>query len=382
MKKILLVDTNRAAMPIYDALIRGGNEVWVVGSQPSEPLAKRCPKFTTLDYSNRNALADFIQKNKFDFLVPGCTDVSYQACADVNGGRFPGIDQVAVTQSIHTKDQFRIVAKTLGISVPRVFAEDPKPDAEKLIVKPVDSFSGRGVTILPSADLLSFQRAVEQAKKTSPTGKCIIEEFVEGQLFSYSAFIRQKKVVADFIVQEECVSDPFAVDTSRLSWEFPGPMRSSLCSSVENLASHLGLADGLVHTQFIARDGKYWILEITRRCPGDLYSLLVELSTGYPYAASYAAPFIGLKAALAGQISSANLVIRHTACPKEETQFLGLQFHEAVHLRLLVPLVTTGEILPAGTRGRAALMFLACHSKKEQDDLYARLRSRSLYDFR
>ena len=77
MQRTLLVDTNRAAYPIYQALCQLGHEVWVVGKNPGEPLAKLASNYFQLDYSDVDQLAAFVKEKSFDFLVPGCTDLSY-----------------------------------------------------------------------------------------------------------------------------------------------------------------------------------------------------------------------------------------------------------------------------------------------------------------
>ena len=87
-RRILLVDTNRASYTIYSSLVAGGHEVWVVGGNPDEPLAKIAPNYAQLDYSDSSQLATLIAEKPFDFLVPGCTDVSYKSCDETSQGSF------------------------------------------------------------------------------------------------------------------------------------------------------------------------------------------------------------------------------------------------------------------------------------------------------
>jgi formate-dependent phosphoribosylglycinamide formyltransferase (GAR transformylase) len=378
--KVLLVDTNRAAVPIYQALLQGGHEVWVVGRNPSEPLAKICPRFVQMDYADTKQLLSLVKKHKFSSLVPGCTDISYRACAEVNRGRFKGIDLPEVVDLFQRKDFFRGLASSLGIPVAASWTlGNPVPNAG-IIIKPVDSFSGRGISILPKPSKNSFQKAVKWAKKNSARGAWLAEEFIPGQLFSYSAFIRKGRVAADFVVQENCVADPFAVDLSRVSHNFPASMRRLFKKDVETIAAHLSLCDGLVHAQLIVRGDRYWFIEITRRCPGDLYSLLVEYSTGFSYAGSYTGPFVGHK--LPKNLGQTKFVIRHTACPKTgDRPFWGISFREEVKMHHFIPLATLGERLPSGPLGRAALMFLAFPSQTKQTKSYDKLLQRKLYNF-
>ena len=75
MSRVLLVDTNRAAVPIYRALVEWGHDVWVVGGNPAEPLARMSGNYVEMDYSDRFLMRQLIDRENFDYLVPGCTDL-------------------------------------------------------------------------------------------------------------------------------------------------------------------------------------------------------------------------------------------------------------------------------------------------------------------
>lgn len=378
-RPILLVDTNRASYTIYSSLVAGGHEVWVVGGNPEEPLAKIAPHYVQLDYSDSSKLASLVDEKSFDFIVPGCTDVSYKSCAEVSQGRFPGIDSVEATQVINDKKEFRKVANGLGISVPRLVNFDEALGMESVIVKPVDSFSGRGIAILHKPGKEDLSKAFADACAMSKTGSAIIEEFVTGQLYSHSAFISGGQIVADFIVREDCTTNPFTVDTSCVEFGFPEPLLERLRKDALSLVRELNLVDGLMHTQFIRKDDRYWLIETTRRCPGDLYALLVEMSTGYPYGASYAAPFVGEKQEPKSKASRQKYIVRHTATSKHGESLWCFQFNRPVDLRFFVPLASAGDRIEASPYGRAGLFFLAAASKEEQESLYRHLLDGELY---
>jgi biotin carboxylase len=381
VKRTLLVDTNRAAVPIYRALCDLGHEVWVVGGRPTEPLAKLAANYVELDYSDADRLATLVDEKAFDYLVPGCTDVSYRVCAEINHGRFSGIDTPAHTRAINSKSELRKIATELGLSMPRVLSPEQAAATESVIVKPVDSFSGRGMTVLHGPGSREVNQAFEIAREASASGCAMAEEFIAGQLFSHSAFLWNGEVVADFIVQEDCTTNTFTVDTSRMATSFPVEMLESLRGSVRRLASSLHLANGLVHTQFIARGNRYWIIEMTRRCPGDLYSLLIEFSTGYPYAASYVAPFVGESPAPLSAAGGQERITRHTVTSKVGASVWGYRFTQSVDIRLFVPLATAGDFIDPSPDGRAGIFFFRSLSKDEQEDLYRKLLDGGLYVF-
>lgn len=378
-KRTLLVDTNRAAYTVYRALVSAGHDVWVVGANPDEPLARIVPNFIQLDYSNKDKLAAFVEEKSFDFIVPGCTDVSYKACADVSKGRFLGIDSVKATRALNDKSEFRKVASGLGISVPKLVNFDEALGMQAVIVKPVDSFSGRGIAILRRPEREVLPKAFAEACAMSKTGSAIIEEFVTGQLYSHSAFISGGRTVADFIVREDCTTNPFTVDTSCVEFDFPQPLLEGLRKDALSLVQELNLVDGLMHTQFIRKDDRYWLIETTRRCPGDLYALLIEMSTGYPYGASYAAPFVGGQQAPRSAAKLQERIVRHTATSRHGESLWGFQFKKPVDLRFFVPLAAAGDRIEPSPYGRAGLFFLAAASKGEQGSLYRNLLDGELY---
>ena len=386
MGRILLVDTNRGAYPIHQALHQKGHEVWVVGAKPEEPLAKLSPHYVQLDYSDSAKLSTFVEEKGFESIVPGCTDLSYKVCAEINNGRFPGIDILENVHKINQKHMFRRVARALGLHVPQELSVDDALNFESVIVKPVDSFSGHGVRVIHKPDLSTIESALVAARANSGSGQALIEEFVSGQLYSHSAFLGEGEILTDFFVREGCSNNPFAVDVSCLDENIPLHAKKVLRGQIEQLAKALNLVNGLVHTQFISQNKQIRIIEVTRRCPGDIYPVLIHLSTGYPYAASYIAPFLGSNVVDSlGNCNKSSHIIRHTVTVPDGASLWGLQFHRPVCIRLWVPLATAGDFLfrglQSGPARRAAIIFFRSESEAEHEVLYDELLAGTLYSF-
>ena len=380
MAKVLLVDTNFSSMPIYGALLRAGHEVYVVGGNPNDALAKISPKYYCLDYSNIDALRNFVHKEDINYLIPGCTDRSYESCVAVGQGYCTWLgDGPQAYAAINNKAIFKDVANRLGLPVPTVFSDPINCLIETaVIIKPVDSFSGKGMTILRQPDGVGLIAAMAYAKATSPTGKVIVEQFVEGQLYSHSAFLQNGIVVIDFIVQEDCTINPFAVDTSRLMNNGVDGLRSDLRDCIEALASYLGLVDGLLHTQFISNGREFWLIESTRRCPGDLYAQLIEMSSGFSYAEFYAAYFLG-KVTDTPSLRWSRSIVRHTISARKEQNITNLHFLRSIHMECYVPIKSVGDRLGVGSNGRVGIIFLREDASEKFDELYKIILQKELY---
>lgn len=379
MSNILLVDTNFSSGPIYQFLREAGYDVTVIGSNPGDVLAKSVESYINLDYSDVEKTKRVIVDRNIEYLVPGCNDQSYLVCAEINSdGRFPGIDSFATAEILNKKDKFRAFAAEQKLPTPQVLSEEEVGTRWPVIVKPVDAFSGRGVTIVRERNKDELTAALISARKASRTGVCIVEDYVEGQLYSHSAFVQDGKIVVDYVVEEHGTANPFVVDTSRVIYDFSELMLVSVRESIRLIINKLKLQDGLIHTQFISNGYEYWLIEVTRRCPGDLYSQLVELSTGFPYAENYARSFVGMPFRFQ-QNKIKQWVMRHTLTQSTEYTLGSIAFNLPIKIIKWVPVSKAGENLKASPFGRIAVMFSESTDEIDFKLLWDSALSRCLY---
>lgn len=380
MGKVLLVDTNISSSPIYDFLLRLGHDVAVIGGNPRDFLARTAKNYIQADYSEPETLAKVVSKHGFDFIVPGCNDRSYLACSRVNEkGVFFGLDSSTAAEMVNNKQLFRTFAIQNGLPVPSIYTAENFPLDRPLIVKPVDAFSGRGVSILSSPNGDSLARAVKFAKDASLASNCIIEEYVDGQLYSHSAFVQNGRVLVDFVVEEHGTANPFVVDTSRVIYDFQADMLAQVRSCIERMANLLQMVDGLVHTQFIVSGSRFWIIEVTRRCPGDLYSQLIELSTGIPYAELYARPFVDSSYPGIEVNGSPAWIMRHTISLQAASLIEGIHFTCPLLFEKIYPFAQVGDSVRESPFGRVGIIFTRSASEVELNDVFCRTLRREIY---
>lgn len=380
MQRVLLLDTNYSAAPIYDYLVAKGYEVFVAGGNPDDFLARTADKYLQFDYSDVTRTLEAVNSLQIQFIVPGCNDRSYLTCANINAERgFFGLDGIEVTETINNKERFRAFAASIGIPVPRVFFPQEAGAIWPIIVKPVDAYSGRGVTVLKESQADGLPGAIRQARGFSRTGACIIEAYVDGSLYSHSAFMSGSEIQKDFIVAESGSANPFVVDTSWVDSKFSENMLHRVRQNVSSMAKALGLVNGLIHTQFIAKDDSYWFIEVTRRCPGDLYAELIERATGFNYIESYVKGFLGRDDIPFGEASRADHVLRHTISLPKSSIFRSVEFKAPILVEKFVPLSLAGDTVKASPFGRIALVFARAGSQEELMSLARLAISRELY---
>lgn len=364
-KKALLVGSSFSAAPIFFALKRRGLEVVVCGNLRDDPCHQYADGSIFIDYSNKETLLGTVETDHFDYLIPSCNDYAYMACTWVaERCGFPGYDSYDTACVLFDKQKFRAFTAANELPAPRtawVAADETDQIAaagrfgSTLLVKPVDSFSGRGVTKV--GDPAALDAAVARARASSRSGSVVIEEFVDGSLHSHSAFIRDGAIVFDAFVDEYCTVYPYQVDCSNHPSWLPDTTRAAVRSVMQRLISLLHLNDGLLHTQFMVNGERFWIIECMRRCPGDLYGHLVELSTGAAYTDMLVRPFVGEPMTPSPGDGSVRFYGRHTI--STDRPQVPLSFSHtipAIDLRV-VPLKTGGQRLDAAPFDKQAILF-------------------------
>lgn len=357
--KVLLLDTNVSSYPIYKALLEFGCEVFVAGNNPDDCLAGISDNYISLDYSSIEETQKIQVQENFDAIIPGCNDVSYKTASALNAINNFGLnlDSIEINDQINDKGLFKKLALSLGISVSKPLndGEINLEINEKIIVKPVDSYSGKGITIIDNENLHFLKNAIDRAKANSQKGEYLIEEFFDGQLYSHSAFIKNGKIEIDFIVEEHCIVNPFAVDTSWLIKTEDFFLTEKIREEINKLVIHFKLCDGLIHTQFLAKEDNFIVLEITRRCPGDSYSLLVEHSTTFKYARNYVAIILKQIQPNSEAIKYRN-IFRQTVFI-EECYYISHKPQIQYNLVEIIPHVKTGTNIKSYSNKRIAVLF-------------------------
>lgn len=296
--RILLIGTSFSAAPLAQCLKQQGKTVSVCGSLPYDPCVAWADTYFQIDYSDPHTLKELITRESFSALCPSCNDYAYLSAAPLAAELgYPGFDHSEVALILSNKAQFRVFAARHGLPIPKakeVTAEscDLTGLDYPLLVKPTDSFSGRGVTRIENQAALN--PALASARKVSRQAQAVVvEEFIEGSLHSHSAFLKNQTIAADFFVDEFCTVYPYQVDCSNSPSCISKMARIRIRECITELAYALHLCDGLLHTQFLVRNNEVYLVECMRRCPGDLFYHLVTFSTGAPYIENYLRPFLG-----------------------------------------------------------------------------------------
>ena len=370
IKNVLLLGSSYSALPILEFLKYKGYHVSVCGGIQDDPCHNYSDKSFFIDYSNKEALEDLCRKEKFDFIIPTCNDYSYNSGSYVSTklNKYKGFDNYDTTMILHTKGLFREFTLANKLPVPKAIKVDSNISYDigdmkyPLLIKPDNSFSGKGISKIEKESHL--EKAIGVAIEASTNNEAVVEEFVEGTLHSHSAFIQDGKILIDFFVDEYCSVYPYQVDSSSLTTLLDAKMQLNIRKSIQKLITLLELKDGLLHTQVITNSQEFWLIETMRRCPGDLYGLLINKSTGFDYSEFYTNPFLNKKNTKYNQLIS-KFIARHTI--SSPTTIVYKSFSETIPSvkKSIVTLKESAQILKKAPFDKLGIIFAEFSTKEE-----------------
>ncbi len=121
------------------------------------------------------------------------------------------------------------------------------------------------------------------------------------------------------------------------------------------------------------------IIEITRRCPGDLYSQLVELSVGCDYVPNYTRALLGQEMRFPKTPVPKKYVLRHTISEIRPFTYGSLKFKEPLNIVKFVSLAAVGDAIKESPAGRVGVLFAEVNSPSELQKLANKFINRTLY---
>ena len=343
LEKILLVDTGFSSFPFFDYLNKH-YDLWVCGNNPNDCLALNNSKYIYCDYSDVDQLYKIVTQNGFDKFIPGCNDISYKSCAQLNESlNYINIDSYDNFDILNYKFKYKNMLQSININTPSFF--DCKNIYEYYLVKHKNLYSGKGISKLKFSEinLDHFEN-----------NDYFIEQFIEGDLYSASVFVENQKIVKYYFVKEGCFINPYVVDSSYL-FSFSDEISQRIIDDLNKISNQLNLVDGLLHMQFILNGAEFYFIDACRRCPGDLYSLLIEYSTGENYCYNYIKGFIG---DFSFEVHNApRLTMRNTIIQNSELKLRAINFYFNSSSSIFYPLLNIGSQLMPSPNGRVGIMF-------------------------
>lgn len=287
-KKLLMLSAKDSEIPFILTARNMGYYVITTGNKADRSGHRYADEYVPFDFSDYDGLARRARELEIDALCQGCNDhCALSASAVGTKLGFAGHDLLETAAILHRKDRFKEFAEKAGLPCPVSKWFTSQEGAlefgagleSPLIVKPTDSAGGAGVSVARSR--AEYERAVKNAFSWSAEGHIVVEPFVEGTLHSLSTFVIGGKVVASMTANDYSFKNRYLTNSGAFPAEGGAEAERALVPVVERVARELDLVDGLLHLQYIKdREGRFWIIEMMRRSPGNNYTVALSRSTG------------------------------------------------------------------------------------------------------
>lgn len=291
VKKLLMLNGSHSEIPLINAAKQLGYYVITSGNNPSLIGHSYANQYIYADYSNEKEMLRIAKENSIDAVCSCANDFGAITAAYIAEQLdLPGHDSYDTAKLLHQKNRFKEFARENSLQTPLADIYSSVEEATVMkdkyeypvIVKPVDLTGGKGVSKVNNAQ--EYACAVQTALCKSIQGKIVVEKFINGTYHSFSTFLLDKKVIAYYSDNEYSYCNPYFVATSGGPARDVMKVKDVLVDQAEIIAQKLQLVNGVFHMQYVMSEGKPYIIDITRRCSGDIYTEPVEHATGIAWA--------------------------------------------------------------------------------------------------
>jgi len=336
MQKILILGGSHRDIPLIQAARSLGYFVITLANRDDYLGHKYADAFFKIDFNDLEKIKELIHQEKINYLIPGSGEQSYiNSVILAHELKIGNFDQVQTAKLLHNKWKFKEFCINNDISTPKGFFYTNEKHIATLefpvVVKPTNLSGGRGVTTVQN--LSELHQALVEAKKIS--AEIFLEEYIEGKLIAYSVFLKNQEIVYAFLGKDDTYLNPYLITTA-----YPTTIENSalekLRNDIKKIAQTLSLVDGMFHLQVIVKNRVPYIIDITRRIPGDLYPNLIELCDKVSYSKAVVKAYIGEEISDEFTVKNKNdYIVRHCVMATKNGIFDSLYIHKDIKKYLL-----------------------------------------------
>ncbi|WP_297677991.1 ATP-grasp domain-containing protein [uncultured Bacteroides sp.] len=284
-KKLLVQGAGRGHLGLIQAAKEMGIYTIVTGMPGNYPCTPLADKICYADIKDKQAVLRIAQDEGVDGIVICCSDTGLQTvgyvCDQMNLSGISENSAVLCADKSLMKDRL-MKSKVRTAKYMRIYQEvDIQECIDTLrfpmIVKAVDLQGSRGIYIVKNVEEL----AVNFRKVMNDTAKdhCIVEEFIEGNEFGAQAFVYNGEILFVLPHGDQTIMCQTAVPIGHY---MPLEMNEEILEDVQEQAEKairaLKLDNCAVNIDFIEKEGKAYIIELTGRVGANC---LPELTSNY-----------------------------------------------------------------------------------------------------
>ncbi len=260
-------------------------------------LADRNPKAVAVPYADaffpvstldEEGIKQLAIDEKVDMVLTACADQVLLVVAKISEELgLPCYIDYHTAQLVSDKQYMKDVFVKKGIPTAKHVVMDTF-DMDKVgqfifpcVVKPVDSYSSRGVRKVFDFD--EMKRAFEEAVEISRTKTAIVEEFCEGEEITVDVYVEGgiAKVLTASYSDKIADKDRFVIYRTKNPVQVSDNIKSQIAQVAQQIADAFGLKDSPMLIQLIADDKRISVLEFCARTGGSIKYKLIKKASGF-----------------------------------------------------------------------------------------------------
>jgi hypothetical protein len=269
MKNALILNNTHSETDFINLLKKNYRKVYTISN--SKPFNKGTGiKHIKCDYKDYKKIKLLQKKYNISDTFPGANDFTLFSLAHLKSEI---IDHLSIVEILHNKELFRNFIKRIKIYNPNSLKKNINKIAYPLLAKPKLGHGGKGIVKIED------HRGLKLYIKNI---KYIIEEFIEGSNHGIFTLVKNQKIIFIFFDTEQRFLNPYTVSSTISSCNISSDVKLKIKKNLSKIIKKLKLKDGIFHCQIIFNKYKkaFYLIEATRRLPGDNYLKFIRYSTG------------------------------------------------------------------------------------------------------
>lgn len=290
-KKLLILGANPETIPLVEYANNLGIKTYVASNRPEDP-AKACAyKACEVDGMDVPGLVALARAEHIDGVLVGVADIlvtPYYKVCDALG--LPCYASKEIIDVFNYKDIFKATCERYGVhGIPEFYldANMKREDLDKIVypvmVKPVDSYSGLGMTVAYNEEEL--KAGVEKALSRSRKKRFIVEKYMQCEdMGMYYTF-------KDGYCSASCIYDRYTSDEqpglSRVCLGGTYPSKhldeyyERMHTNAVRMFKEIGIQNGVLMLSGFYENGEFYVYDTGFRLQGEAPHLLMNAIHGF-----------------------------------------------------------------------------------------------------
>jgi biotin carboxylase len=355
MKNALILNNTHSETDFINILKKNYKKVYTISN--SKPYNRKANiKHINCDYKNYKRIKLIQKKYNISDTFPGANDYTLFSLAHLKSKI---IDDLSIIKVIHNKELFRNFIKSIKIYTLNILKKNFNKIVFPLLAKPTLGHGGKGIVKIE--DHKGLKLFIKNIRN-----KYIIEEFVEGSNHGIFTLVKNQKIIFIFFDTEQRFLNPYTVSSTISTCNISSDVKLKIKKNLSKIIKKLKLKDGIFHCQIIFNKYKkaFYLIEATRRLPGDNYLKFIRYSTGASIEDYILKLFLKKKIKI--ELKKSSYILRKVLMSSSNGYFHRVRISKKIKKNIIEKIIfkQNGEKINNYLQDRVGVVFLKFKTKK------------------